>query len=72
MKSIRQELLDFTGPLFKGTNDVIDLVVTTVDPGLIVDGDLLRAQHPDVYNGVLKQRSGYVKLECKQAKPATN
>lgn len=69
MKGIRQELLDFTGPVFKGTNDVIDLIVTSVDPGLIVDGDLLHAHHPDVYNGVLKKRAGYVKLECKEVKP---
>ena len=71
MKGIRQELLDFTGPKFKGRSDTIDLVTTFVDPSLIVDGDRLRQQYPDVYSGVLKERAGYIKLECKPAPTAT-
>lgn len=71
MKGIRQELVDFTGPVFKGRSDSVDLVVTFVDPSLIVDGDRLRIEYPDVYSGVLKERAGYIKLECKPAPAAT-
>lgn len=71
MKSIRQELVDFTGPAFKGRSDTVDLIVTSVDPGMVVDGDRLKQQHPDVYLGVLKERAGYIKLECKPVKPVT-
>lgn len=71
MKGIRQELLDFTGSVFKGRSDTVDLIVSTVDPSLIVDGELLRQHYPDIYNGVLKERAGYTKLEVKQAKQAT-
>ncbi|MBI2354434.1 MAG: PD-(D/E)XK nuclease family protein [Deltaproteobacteria bacterium] len=72
MKGIRQELLEFTGPVFKGRSDTVDLIASFVDPSLIVDGDRLRLMYPDIYDAVLKERAGYVKLECKQAPPATS
>ena len=71
MKSIRQELMDFTGPVFKGRSDSVDLVVSFVEPSLVVDGTLLKKQYPDIYPAVLKERAGYTKLECKPARTAT-
>ena len=70
MKSIRQELLEFTGSAFKGRTDAVDLVVSTVAPTMAVDGDLLKKQYPDIYPGVLKGKSGYTKLECRPVKKA--
>ncbi|NVN91872.1 MAG: hypothetical protein HXX11_14890 [Desulfuromonadales bacterium] len=65
MRSIREELLAFTGPVFKGRSDTIDLVASTVGPSMVVDSPLLRKQYPDIYHEVLKERAGYTKLECK-------
>jgi CRISPR-associated exonuclease Cas4 len=71
MKSIRQELLDFTGPKFSGRSDNYDLLVSSVAASMTVDGNLLRSQYPDIYPMVLKERAGYSKLEVKQVKHAT-
>jgi CRISPR/Cas system-associated exonuclease Cas4 (RecB family) len=65
MKSIREELLDFTGPVFKGRSETIDLVVSSVAPSMTVDSKLLKKQYPDIYPEVLKERAGFTKLECK-------
>lgn len=65
MKVIRQELVDFTGPVFKGRSDTVDLIVSSVAPGMTVDAELLKKQYPDIYPDVLKERAGYTKLECK-------
>ncbi len=71
MKNIRQELLDFTGPAFRGRTNAVDLIASFVEPSLIVDGEVLRKQFPSVYPDVLKERSGYTKLECRSNKSAT-
>ena len=71
MKNIRQELMDFTGPVFKGRADTVDLIVSFVEPSLVVDGTVLKQQYPDVYLNVLKERAGYSKLECKSVKAVT-
>jgi CRISPR-associated exonuclease Cas4 len=71
MKSIRQELLDFTGPKFSGRSDNFDLLVSSVAASLTVDSNLLRSLYPDIYPAVLKERAGYTKLEVKQIKHAT-
>jgi CRISPR-associated exonuclease Cas4 len=65
MKAIRQELVDFTGPVFRGRSDNYDLIVSTVDGSLTVDGALLKKLYPDVYPNVLKGRAGYSRLEVK-------
>jgi hypothetical protein len=65
MKSIREELLEFTGMVFKGRSDSVDLVVSSVAPSMMVDSKLLKKEYPDVYAEVLKERAGYTKLECK-------
>jgi hypothetical protein len=65
MRSIRQELVDFTGPTFIGRSDTVDMVVTSIAPSAIVDGSLLKKLYPDIYPSVLKERAGYTKLECK-------
>lgn len=65
MKVIRQELLDFTGPVFKGRGDTVDLVVTSVQPSKSLDADLLKQKYPDIYPALLKERAGYTKLECR-------
>ena len=65
MRSIREELLEFTGPAFKGRSDAVDLVVSSVAPSQVVDSKLLKKQYPDIYPEVLKERAGYTKLECK-------
>ena len=70
MKSIRQELMDFTGPAFKGRSATVDLVVSSVAPSQTVDSDLLKQHYPDIYPAVLKERAGYLKLECKPVKTA--
>lgn len=70
MKNIRQELLDFTGPIFKGRSDTVDLVVSSVAPSKALDADLLKEKYPDIFPGVLKERVGYTKLECKVVKTA--
>ncbi len=69
LKSIRQELLVFTGLVsFKGRSDNYDLLVSSVASGVTVDGALLKQQYPDVYPMVIKERAGYTKLEVKQIK----
>ena len=68
MKVIRQEILDFTGPVFKGRGDTVDLVVSSVPPSKALDADLLKQRYPDIYPGMLKERAGYTKLECKPVK----
>jgi len=65
MKSIREELLEFTGTSFKGRSDSIDLVVSSVAPSMVVDGQRLKKQFPDIYPAVLKERAGYTRLECR-------
>lgn len=65
MKSIREELLEFTGPTFKGRSDSIDLIVSSVAPSMVVDGKLLKQHYPDIYPEVLKERAGFTKLECR-------
>jgi hypothetical protein len=70
MKSIRQELVDFTGPVFKGRSNTVDLLVSSVAPSMTIDGELLKSQYPDIYPEVLKERAGYTKLECKPVKTA--
>lgn len=70
MRNIRMELVDFTGPIFKGRSDTVDLVVSSVAPSMIVDGALLKKEYPDIYPVVLKERAGYTKLECKPLKMA--
>ena len=68
MRAIRQELVDFTGPAFKGCSDNYTLTVTSVEGGMTVDSSLLRTLHPDIYPTVLKPRAGYSKLEVKPVK----
>lgn len=67
LKNIREGLLEFTGPLFKGRTETIELVVSSVAPSMVVDSKLLKKQYPDVYPDVMKERAGYTKLECRPA-----
>lgn len=67
MRTIRDELLAFTGPVFKGRSDTIELIASMVGPSTMVDSQLLRREYPDVYTNVLKERAGYTKLECRPA-----
>lgn len=71
MKNIRQELLDFTGPVFKGRSDNYDLLVSSVASSMTVDSALLKKEYPDIYPMVQKERAGYTKLEVKQLKHVT-
>ena len=48
MKGIRQELMDLTGPVFKGRADSVDLSISFIEPSLVVDGTLLKQQYPDI------------------------
>lgn len=70
MKCIRQELLEFTGPVFKGRSTNFDLLVSSVAASMSVDTALLKKQYPDVYPNVLKEKAGYTKLEVKPVKLA--
>ena len=65
LKSIRQELVDYTGPRFKGHSERFDLAVSYVEPAMVVDGALLKGRFPEVYPQVLKPRAGYTRLEVK-------
>jgi len=65
LKNIREGLLEFTGPSFRGRSDTIELIVSSVGPTAMVDSKLLKLQYPDVYPVVLKERSGFTKLECR-------
>lgn len=71
MKSIRQELMGFTGESFKGGSSKISLIVSSVAPSMSVDAELLKERYPGIYPLVLKERAGYTKLECKPVKTAT-
>lgn len=68
LKNIRQELMDFTGPVFKGRSETVDLVVSSVASSMVVDSNLLKNNYPDIYPEVMKERAGYSKLECKAVK----
>lgn len=65
MKAIRQELVDFTGPSFRGRSEGYDLTVTAVEPSLTVDGSLVKKLYPDIYPHILKERAGYSRMEVK-------
>ena len=65
LKGIRQELVDFTGPRFRGHSERYDLAVSFVEPASAVDAALLKEQFPEVYAQVLKARTGYTRLEVK-------
>lgn len=67
LKNIREGLLEFTGPSFKGRSDTIELIASSVGPSAMVDSKLLKHQYPDIYPAVLKERSGFIKLECRPA-----
>lgn len=68
MKSIRQELVDYTGPKFRGRTESLDLTVSWVEPSLTVDAAILKNNYPDIYPKVLKGRAGYTRLEVKPIK----
>jgi len=70
MKSIRDELLQFTGPEFKGRGATVDLIVSAIESSMVVDSKLLKQHYPDIYPEVLKERAGYSKLECRPLKKA--
>lgn len=67
LRNIREGLLGFTGPSFRGRSDSIELIASSVGPTVMVDGKLLKLQYPDVYPAVLKERAGFTKLECRPA-----
>lgn len=67
LRNIREGLLGFTGPSFRGRSDSIELIASSVGPTAMVDGKLLKLQYPDVYPAVLKERAGFTKLECRPA-----
>lgn len=70
MKGIRAELLDFTGPSFKGRTETLSISSSTISSGVSVDAALLKQQFPDVYKQVLKPKTGYTRLEVKPFKVA--
>jgi len=45
-------------------------VVSSVAPSKALDADLLKEKYPDIFPGLLKERAGYTKLECKSVKTA--
>ena len=65
LKTVRQELIDYTGSSYKGRSDNYALTVSSVQSSMSVDGPLLKQLFPDVYGQVLKARSGYSRLEVK-------
>ena len=65
LKNIREGLLEFAGPSFKGRSDSIELITSSVGPSAMVDSKLLKLQYPDIYPAVLKERAGFTKLECR-------
>lgn len=67
LKNIREGLLEFTGPSFKGRSDSIELITSSVGPSAMVDSKLLKLQYPDVYPAVLMERAGFTKLECRHS-----
>jgi hypothetical protein len=70
MKGIRAELLDFTGPSFKGRTESLSISSSTISSGVSVDAALLKQLFPDVYPQVLKPKTGYTRLEVKPFKVA--
>ncbi|MBJ6799751.1 PD-(D/E)XK nuclease family protein [Geomonas propionica] len=67
LKSLRQELIDYTGGSFRGRCGELDLSVSTVQPSPSVDAALLKQLFPDVYTQVLKPRYGYQRLEVRRS-----
>ncbi len=48
--------------------DQLRTLVQSADVVVALDADLLQKQYPDIYPGMLKERAGYTKLECKPVK----
>lgn len=69
MKAIRQELIDYTGSTFKGQTERLSLTVSTVADSVTVDANLLKLQHPEIYQQVLKPKAGFSRLEVKPLRP---
>lgn len=69
LKAIRQQLLDYTGSAFKGQTERLALTVSTVADSVTVDANLLKLQHPEVYQAVLKPKAGFSRLEVKPLRP---
>lgn len=69
MKAIRQELIDYTGSSFKGQTERLALTVSTVADSVTIDANLLKLQHPEVYQAVIKPKAGFSRLEVKPLRP---
>jgi len=70
LQALRREIMDFTGPVFRGRSDNYDLVVTSIAPSMTVDASLLKKQYPDLYPNLCKEKAGYSKLEIRPVKTA--
>lgn len=70
LKTIKGEIVNFTGERFRGGTERLEIIVSSVGPSETVDGKLLQAQFPEVYRQVLKPKAGFTKLEVRQARTA--
>ncbi len=73
IKSLKKEIIAFTGNEFKGQADLIQICVNKVAPSETVDSKRLKKEFSEVYDQVKKQRAGYTKLDIARIKkPATS
>ena len=72
LKGLKEEIVEFTGPRFKGRSDGHSdnfvLNVTTVEGGSMVDTALLREVYPDIFQEVQKPKSPYCKIDVRPIK----
>ena len=72
IKSLKKEIISFTGDEFKGQEGSIQVCVKKVAPSATVDLIRLKEEFTDIYNQVKKERAGYTKLDiARLKKPAT-
>lgn len=68
LRSLKDEILAFTGTRFKGQSDTLQICVSEVGPSETVDSKRLKEAFPEIYDEVKKERSGFVRLDITKIK----
>jgi len=63
IRELKEEILGFTGPDFRGLSDSLQVCAFEVGPSETVDTRRLKEAFPEVYEKVKKERAGYTRLE---------
>lgn len=65
VNQLKENILAFTGPCFKGKADSMFINASQVGPSETVDAHGLKSRFPEIYQQVKKERAGFVRLDIK-------